>query len=59
MQNDNSYEIAADVPGVSKGDINLSVDGDVMTISTDKKEEKVTDDERDGHKWHRVERSQM
>lgn len=36
------FEIKADVPGVSKQDINLNVDADVLSISVDKAQKKVS-----------------
>lgn len=36
------FEIKADVPGVSKQDINLNVDADVLSISVDKVQKKVS-----------------
>lgn len=36
------FEIKADVPGVSKQDIKLNVDADVLSISVDKAQKKVS-----------------
>ena len=51
------FEIKADVPGFTKDQINVEVHDGVLTISADKSEEKTDDSEKDGVKWHRVERS--
>ncbi|HEY4541712.1 MAG TPA: Hsp20/alpha crystallin family protein [Noviherbaspirillum sp.] len=39
-ESDNAYMIKADVPGVKKEDIKVSVDGNTVTISATSKEEK-------------------
>ncbi len=46
------YVIAAEVPGMSKDDIKLSVEDNTLTIKGEKKEEKKEKDEN----FHRVER---
>lgn len=38
-ETENDYQIKADLPGVDKKDIDISVEGDVLSISGDKKEE--------------------
>lgn len=47
-----SYQIRMDVPGMKAEEINIDVNGDVVTISGERKEEK----EEKGEKYHRVER---
>ena len=49
-ENDNSYDLKADLPGVPKENVNVEVDGDTLTISANRKEEK----EDKGDKWHRM-----
>lgn len=44
--------IHAELPGVKKEDIHLELQGGVLTISGEKKQEKKEENE----KWHRVER---
>lgn len=56
-EKDNSFEIHADIPGVSKDDIKVNVDHDVLRISVEKAEEKAEDKEEEGRRWHRMERS--
>ena len=44
---ENAYTIRAEIPGVSKDDINISIDGDQVAISAEVKNEKeVKDGER-------------
>lgn len=57
IEKPDKFEIRADVPGVDKNDLKLSVDGDVLTIAVDKREEKEDDKEEGGVKVHRRERS--
>ena len=40
IEDEKGYQIEVAVPGVSKKDFNLGLDGDVLTISTEKKESK-------------------
>jgi len=39
-ENENSYEIKVDVPGMKKKDLNISFKDNVLTLSGEKKEEK-------------------
>ena len=45
-ENDKAYEVRAEVPGVKKEDIRVSVDGNFVSISTEVKTEK--EDKSDG-----------
>jgi HSP20 family protein len=46
-ENDNAYVLRGDLPGVRREDINVSVDGDTVTISAEvKKANEVKDGER-------------
>ena len=56
---DNAWEVKADLPGVNKEDIDVSVDGDVLRINVHHKEQKEEEKDEGGVKWHRVERSSM
>ena len=59
---DDAYRVHADIPGVRKEDINVTIDGDQVTISAESRREKdVRDDggrvlrsERHYGKWHRT-----
>jgi HSP20 family protein len=44
--------VIADLPGVNKEDINIDVDGNVLSVSAERKQE-----EEKNEKFHRVERS--
>ncbi|MFA7555036.1 MAG: Hsp20/alpha crystallin family protein [Spongiibacteraceae bacterium] len=50
---DNQYEIALDVPGLSEGDLSIEVKGDVLTIRGEKEEKHEHKDKQ----FYRVERS--
>jgi HSP20 family protein len=39
-ETDNNYHLSMELPGVSKGDIDLSISGDTLQIKGDKKYEK-------------------
>lgn len=46
-ENDHSYAVKAEIPGVSKDDIDVSIDGSQVSISAEvKRESKKKDDER-------------
>lgn len=51
-ETDKALEIVADLPGMDKKDINVSLDGDVLTIKGEKKEVK---EKKDKH-FHTIER---
>lgn len=53
-ENDNAYEVKADIPGVKKEDINVRIDGNVVQIDAEVKREKET--KGDGDKVLRSER---
>jgi HSP20 family protein len=50
---DGKLVIHADVPGVTKENMNVALDRGILTISGERKHEKKDESER----WHRVERS--
>jgi HSP20 family protein len=52
-ENDKSYVVRAEIPGVKKEDINVAIDGNQVEISAEVKKEK---DARDGEKVLRTER---
>ena len=51
--NDTTVTVTAEMPGVAADDIHIHVDGDLLTLSGEKKEEKKEDKDN----FHRVERS--
>jgi HSP20 family protein len=51
------FQIKADIPGVTKQDIKLNVDGDVLSLSVQKAEQKQDKKEEANWKFHRTERS--
>jgi HSP20 family protein len=51
-ENDGQYLVKADIPGVAKEDINITVDNDVLTIQGERKQEQ----EEENKHFHRVER---
>lgn len=56
-ETDKAFQVKADVPGVDKKDIKVTVDGDVLSIAVEKEAGKEEDKEEEGVKWHRTERS--
>ena len=44
-----SYLLEADLPGFEKSDIGLSLDGDVLTISAERRDESESKDEKNGY----------
>ena len=52
-ENDQGYEVRAEIPGVKKEDINVSIDGDTVAISAEVKNEK---DVKNGERLLRAER---
>jgi HSP20 family protein len=51
-ETDNGLEIVADLPGMEKKDISVSLENNVLTIQGEKKEEK----ESKGKRYHTIER---
>jgi HSP20 family protein len=45
-EDDKSYEVRAEIPGAKKEDIRVSVDGNLVSISTEVKQEKETGGKR-------------
>lgn len=52
-ENENAYTVHADIPGVKKEDIHVTVEGNMVSISAEKKTEK---EEKEGEKVLRSER---
>lgn len=59
MQNDEGIEVHADIPGVKKEDINVDIDGNILTLSVNQKQQKESEekDKDSGTTWHHSERS--
>lgn len=56
-ETDKSIEVQADIPGVTKEDIKLDVEKDVLSLSVESKQETTEEKEEQGVKWHHSERS--
>jgi len=54
VEHDDNFAVKADVPGVNKEDINVSVDNNILSIKVNKEQEK----KEEGATWHRYERQQ-
>ena len=52
-ENPNEYTVLADLPGISKEDIDVNIDGQLVSISAQRKQEKET---REGERVLRTER---
>ena len=52
-ETEKSYEVIAEIPGMDKKDIKISVQENVLLLSGEKKKE----EEKEGHNYHRIERS--
>ena len=52
-ENDNAYNLRAEIPGVKKDDIQITIDGDTVAISAEVKNEKEV---KDGERVLRTER---
>lgn len=56
-ETEKEFELKADVPGVTKSDLKVQVDGDVLTLSVEQSEGKEETKEKEGVRYHRRERS--
>ena len=54
LEDEKSYVLRADLPGMKKEDVNVEVDGQIVRISATKKDTEKWEDE--GYKYHRAER---
>lgn len=52
-EDESSFLVTAELPGLAKEDVRIQLENDVLTISGEKHQEK----ESKGKTWHRVERS--
>ncbi|PSC70304.1 kDa class I heat shock -like [Micractinium conductrix] len=57
VEKENAFDVKADIPGVKKEDIKVTVDKDVLRINVEQSQEKKDEGEEEGRKWHRYERS--
>jgi len=46
VEKDNEYTLTCDVPGVEKENVNVKLDGKVLTVTVEKNEEKKEEDEK-------------
>src|SRR5947207_873200 len=53
VEQDNAYLVKAEIPGVSKDEIQVSIEGNEVTIGAEVKRETET---KDGQRWLRTER---
>ena len=53
IENDHAYEVKAELPGIAKEDVQLTVENNVLTLSGERKFEKDVNQEN----CHRIERS--
>ncbi len=51
-ENNGNIEVRAEIPGVNKDDLKVTVEGDVLSITGERKQESETKDK----KYHRIER---
>jgi HSP20 family protein len=52
-ETDNSYLVKAEIPGVNKDDVKVTIEDGMLTLQGERKQEK----EEGGKKYHRIERS--
>ena len=53
-ENENSYEVRAELPGLSEDDIHLSVNDNVLTIKGEKRTERTEDEREDTYYSERI-----
>eukprot|EP00891_Asterochloris_glomerata_P009652 jgi/Astpho2/9652/Aster-x0407 len=56
-EDDKAFHVTADIPGVDKDRVDVSVDGDMLKISVTKEEKGEEDEDVKGVKIHRSERA--
>jgi HSP20 family protein len=57
LQKPDHYEVTADLPGFKKEEINVEIQNGTLRISAEHSDKKDDEGERDGWKYHRMERS--
>lgn len=55
-EDDDAYNVAVELPGLSKKDVEVTVENNVLTVSGERRWEKEEGDEKKG-RFHRVERA--
>jgi HSP20 family protein len=53
-ENENSYEVRAELPGLSEDDINLSLKDNVLTIKGEKRTERTEEEREDTYYSERI-----
>lgn len=53
VERDDEYIVEAELPGLTKDDVKISIEGNILTIKGEKKQEKV----KEGRNAHRTERA--
>lgn len=53
LQKEDTFVVKADVPGITKDKVNLSLDGDLMTLSIENSSQQEKDENLQGYKVHR------
>lgn len=51
-ETDNHFQIIAEIPGISRDDVKINIENNILTIQGERKEEK----EEKGQRFHRIER---
>lgn len=54
QENENSYEVRAELPGLSEDDVHLSVKGNVLTIKGEKKTERTEGEREESYYTERI-----
>lgn len=56
-ENENNFFIHAELPGMNKDDISVNIDNGVLTIEGEREHKTEDKEDKNGRKFHRVERS--
>jgi HSP20 family protein len=55
VESNTEYTLTAELPGMDAKDVEVGVEGGILTVKGEKKSEK--EEKRDGERWHIIERS--